>query len=231
MRFSDIRQNLRKDYAQFPSTKIAILGDTPTQFLHQALKGCAYDRSLNPIVFEAGVDQIDRADSGCHVRAAPFQAGLRPPFRVRSAAALTLLRSPARRSGDLWPGASGARGGSLPRPRLASQLARHLLQLRRNRRWCVRELCEQDATVLFIPDSERQPGADGPGVRRSTTCSLSISRLFKTGRPEADLLDGDLHDRRLRVRLGFLAGPGNAHSRHRFVPTRPDAQGRHPRSR
>jgi FkbH-like protein len=60
MRFSDIRQNLKKDYAGFPGVKIAILGDTPTQFLHQALKGCAYDRSLNPIVFEAGVDQIDR---------------------------------------------------------------------------------------------------------------------------------------------------------------------------
>jgi FkbH-like protein len=59
MRFSDIRPNLRKDYAQFPSTRIAILGDTPTQFLHQALKACAYDRSLNPIVFEAGIDQID----------------------------------------------------------------------------------------------------------------------------------------------------------------------------
>src|SRR5687768_5569876 len=59
MRFSEIRQNLKKDFSRFPSLKIAILGDTPTQFLHQALKGCAYEYALNTIVYEAGIDQID----------------------------------------------------------------------------------------------------------------------------------------------------------------------------
>jgi predicted enzyme involved in methoxymalonyl-ACP biosynthesis len=59
MRFADIRHNLKRDSSQFPSVKIAILGDTPTQFLHQALKGCAYDRALNLVVYEAGIDQIN----------------------------------------------------------------------------------------------------------------------------------------------------------------------------
>ena len=48
MRFSDVRHNLREDFSRFPTVKIAILGDTPTQFLHQALKGCGYPRGLNP---------------------------------------------------------------------------------------------------------------------------------------------------------------------------------------
>jgi FkbH-like protein len=59
MRFADIRHNLKKDFSAFPSVKIAILGDTPTQFLHQALRGCAYDRAVDAIIFEAGIDQID----------------------------------------------------------------------------------------------------------------------------------------------------------------------------
>jgi FkbH-like protein len=59
MRFSEVRQNLRKDYSQFQSAKIAIVGDSPTQFLDQALMGCAYDRRLNPLLYDAGGDQID----------------------------------------------------------------------------------------------------------------------------------------------------------------------------
>jgi FkbH-like protein len=59
MRFSELRQNLKKDFSGFPDVKIAILGDTPTQFLHQAVKGCAYDRALNTIVYESGIGQID----------------------------------------------------------------------------------------------------------------------------------------------------------------------------
>jgi FkbH-like protein len=59
MRFSDIRHNLTRDFSRFDPVTIAVLGDTPTQFLHQALKGCAYDRSLNTIVYEGGADQIE----------------------------------------------------------------------------------------------------------------------------------------------------------------------------
>jgi FkbH-like protein len=59
MKFADIRQNLKKDFSGFPDVKIAVLGDTPTQFLHQALKGCAYGRALNSLIYEAGIDQID----------------------------------------------------------------------------------------------------------------------------------------------------------------------------
>jgi FkbH-like protein len=59
MRFTEIRHNVNKDFSRLPIVKIALLGDTPTQFLHQALKGCAYNRAVNPVVYEAGIDQID----------------------------------------------------------------------------------------------------------------------------------------------------------------------------
>lgn len=59
MRFSDVRTNLTKDFSRFPAVRIAILGDSPTQILHQALKGRAYDCALNTFIYEAGISQID----------------------------------------------------------------------------------------------------------------------------------------------------------------------------
>jgi FkbH-like protein len=59
LRFSDLRKNLKRDYSTFPTVKIAIFGDTPTQFLHQAIAGYAYELAINPLVYEAEPDQID----------------------------------------------------------------------------------------------------------------------------------------------------------------------------
>ena len=59
IKFAEIRQNLKKDSSRYPSVKVALLGDTPTQLLHQALKGCAYERGLNSVIHEAGIGQID----------------------------------------------------------------------------------------------------------------------------------------------------------------------------
>jgi len=59
MKFADLRKNLKKDASGFPSVRIAVLGDTPTQFLHQALKGCAYERGLNTVIFEAGFNEVE----------------------------------------------------------------------------------------------------------------------------------------------------------------------------
>lgn len=60
MRFSESRKNLRRDFSGFPAVEIAILGDTPTQFLHQSNEGLAYDLSVNPVIYEADFDQIER---------------------------------------------------------------------------------------------------------------------------------------------------------------------------
>jgi FkbH-like protein len=59
VRFSDIRLNLKRDASHLPRVKIAVLGDTPTQFLGQALRGCGYSRDLHVVVYEAPIDRID----------------------------------------------------------------------------------------------------------------------------------------------------------------------------
>jgi FkbH-like protein len=58
MTFAEVRHNLKKDYSAFPKIRVAVLGDTPTQFLHQALRACAYDRAIDLVVYEAGIGQV-----------------------------------------------------------------------------------------------------------------------------------------------------------------------------
>lgn len=60
MDFLSLKKNLKKDYAAYPCVKIAILGDSPTQFLHQMLKGYGYEIALNYEIFEADYNQIER---------------------------------------------------------------------------------------------------------------------------------------------------------------------------
>jgi FkbH-like protein len=58
--FSQLKKNLKKDFSNFKSIKIAVLGDTATQFLTQALKGLGYDNSFNLEIWEADFNQIER---------------------------------------------------------------------------------------------------------------------------------------------------------------------------
>jgi len=58
--FSQLKKNLKKDFSQFKSIKISLLGDTATQFLSQALRGIAYDHSINLDIWEADFNQIER---------------------------------------------------------------------------------------------------------------------------------------------------------------------------
>jgi FkbH-like protein len=58
--FSELKKNLKGDYARFPRVKLAILGDSPTQLLAQALRAYGFDAQLDYEIFEADVDQIDR---------------------------------------------------------------------------------------------------------------------------------------------------------------------------
>lgn len=58
--FLQLKKNLKKDYTNFPSYRIAILGDSSTQFLNQAIKGYGYEVSMNFDVFESDFDQIEQ---------------------------------------------------------------------------------------------------------------------------------------------------------------------------
>jgi FkbH-like protein len=66
MEFSTLRKNLKKDFSTFPAIKVAIIGDTPTQLLHQALKGYGYEVGISFDIYEADYDQVDMQvmDSG-----------------------------------------------------------------------------------------------------------------------------------------------------------------------
>jgi FkbH-like protein len=57
--FKELKKNLKKDNSQLPVLKIALLGDTATQFLTMALKGIAIERKYNLTVFEAEYNQIE----------------------------------------------------------------------------------------------------------------------------------------------------------------------------
>jgi FkbH-like protein len=58
--FIQIKKNLKNDFSGLKIIKVAILGDTATQFLTQALKGIGYDNGFNLEIFEADFNQIER---------------------------------------------------------------------------------------------------------------------------------------------------------------------------
>ncbi|CAN5447871.1 HAD-IIIC family phosphatase [soil metagenome] len=58
--FNQLKKNLKNDYSGFKKIKIAVLGDSATQFLSQAIRGSGYDLGLNQEIFEADFNQIER---------------------------------------------------------------------------------------------------------------------------------------------------------------------------
>lgn len=58
--FSELKKNLKKDRSDFKKVKVAILGDTATQFLTQAIKGAGYEKKFDLDMWEADFDQIER---------------------------------------------------------------------------------------------------------------------------------------------------------------------------
>ncbi len=58
--FTQLKKNLKKDFAGFKTIKVAVLGDTATQFLTQALKALGYEHGINLEILEADFNQIDR---------------------------------------------------------------------------------------------------------------------------------------------------------------------------
>ena len=56
--FLQLKKNLKKDFSEFKKIKLALLGDSSTQFLNIAIKGLAYDYNLNLDIWESDYDQI-----------------------------------------------------------------------------------------------------------------------------------------------------------------------------
>lgn len=68
--FLNLRANLKKDYSTFPKVKVAILGDTSTQFLKQMLYAYGFEIQVDFEIYEADYNQIDlqvfNPDSDCY---------------------------------------------------------------------------------------------------------------------------------------------------------------------
>lgn len=58
--FSSLKRNLKKDYTGLKKVKIALLGDTSTQLLSQALRGSGYESGFDLEIWEADFNQIGR---------------------------------------------------------------------------------------------------------------------------------------------------------------------------
>jgi FkbH-like protein len=58
--FSQLKKNLKNDFSNFKTIKIAVLGDSATQFLIQALRGTGYDHGFDLQILEADFNQIER---------------------------------------------------------------------------------------------------------------------------------------------------------------------------
>lgn len=58
--FSELKKNLKKDFKTFPTLKVALLGDSATQFLAIALQGMGVERGYNIELFEADYNQVER---------------------------------------------------------------------------------------------------------------------------------------------------------------------------
>jgi len=57
--FSQIRKNLKNDFSNLKTVKVALLGDSATQFLNQAIRGLGYDRGFDLQIWEADFNQIE----------------------------------------------------------------------------------------------------------------------------------------------------------------------------
>jgi len=57
--FSKLKKNLKNNFSHLKSIRIALLGDTATQFLNQAIRGTGFDHDLNLQIWEADFNQIE----------------------------------------------------------------------------------------------------------------------------------------------------------------------------
>src|SRR5580658_2818987 len=60
MSYRDLMANLAKDFSSLRPCRLAILGDSATQFLAKAIKAHGFDEGMSCEVFDADFDQLDR---------------------------------------------------------------------------------------------------------------------------------------------------------------------------
>ena len=60
MDFLRLKKNLKKDFSKLPVTRVALLGDSATQFFAQALRGYGYEVGMHLDLFEAEYNQIEQ---------------------------------------------------------------------------------------------------------------------------------------------------------------------------
>jgi len=58
--FTSLKKNLKKDFTNLKTIKIAVLGDSATQLIVQAIRGYGYEEGIDLQCYEADFDQIDR---------------------------------------------------------------------------------------------------------------------------------------------------------------------------
>jgi len=57
--FQQLKKNLKNDFSSLKTIKLAVLGDTATQFLTQAIRSLGYDKGFDIQIWEADFDQIE----------------------------------------------------------------------------------------------------------------------------------------------------------------------------
>ena len=60
MTFKDLKRNLNRDFSALQVRRLALLGDSATQFLAKAIRGHGFEEKINFEIFEADYDQLDR---------------------------------------------------------------------------------------------------------------------------------------------------------------------------
>lgn len=58
--FPELKKNLKRDFSILDKARIAVLGDSATQFLVQALRGAGYDADMDLHIWESDFSQIER---------------------------------------------------------------------------------------------------------------------------------------------------------------------------
>lgn len=58
--FKELKRNQKKDVSNLPTFKLALVGDTATQFLATAIKGMGVEKGYNIDLFEAEYSQVER---------------------------------------------------------------------------------------------------------------------------------------------------------------------------
>ncbi len=58
--FLQLKKNLKKDFSNLKTIKVAVLGDTATQFLIQAIRGAGFDHGFDLQIWEADFNQVER---------------------------------------------------------------------------------------------------------------------------------------------------------------------------